>query len=139
MDTEIDALVRSFKVLKAKDQSFLTEILREGVSSYAEVADFAATNLSSQAQTWLERVLQHGQLQQVKSALKMSYSTAHGQEIIKAGYKLICPVCSYNRFWSRKTLMNTRFSTFVNMDWANRNATNYVCERCGYIFWFFEE
>jgi hypothetical protein len=63
MDREIDALVRSFKLLKAKDQSFLIEILRSGVSSYPDFADFAATNLSSQAQTWLERVLQHGQLQ----------------------------------------------------------------------------
>jgi hypothetical protein len=40
------------------------------------------------------------------------------REVIKAGCKLICPVCSYDRFWSRQTLMNTR---------------------CGYIFWFFEE
>jgi hypothetical protein len=138
MTPEIDALVRGFKSLRVKDQSLLREMMRSGISSYAEVADFAATNLSSQAQAWLEEVLQQGQLQHVKSVLKMPISTAPSQEVVKAGHKLICPVCSYDHFWSRKTLMNTRGSTLVNLDWANRNAVNYICERCEYIFWFFE-
>ena len=60
------------------------------------------------------------------------------REVIKAGHKLVCPVCSHDRFWSRQTQMNTRVATFWNLDWLNRNATNYVCDRCGYIFWFFE-
>jgi len=60
------------------------------------------------------------------------------QEIVKNGKKLICPVCSHDRFWSRRTLMNTRGATFFNFDWANKDAVNYVCNDCGYIFWFFE-
>jgi hypothetical protein len=32
--------------------------------------------------------------------------------------------------------MNTRAATFFNFDWANRKATNHVCDRCGYVFWF---
>ncbi len=60
------------------------------------------------------------------------------KEVIKAGHKLICPICNHRRFWSRKTQMNTRAATFLKLDWLNRNATNYVCGNCGYIFWFFE-
>jgi len=37
------------------------------------------------------------------------------------------------------TLMNTKGATFLGVEWANKEATNYVCEQCGYIFWFFQE
>ena len=61
------------------------------------------------------------------------------QEVLKHGKKLQCSICEHDRFWSRKTLMNTRGATLLELDWANKQAVNYVCERCGYIFWFFEE
>ncbi|NJK58247.1 MAG: hypothetical protein HC939_20850 [Pleurocapsa sp. SU_5_0] len=61
------------------------------------------------------------------------------QKVFKAGRQLICPVCSYDRFWSSKTLMNTRTRTFFGMDWTDSNATNYSCVKCGYIFWFLED
>lgn len=54
------------------------------------------------------------------------------------GYKITCLVCGNNRFWFRKTLMNTRGATFLGFDWANREAGNYVCGRCGYVMWFLE-
>ncbi|MDQ7793317.1 MAG: DNA-binding protein [bacterium] len=53
-----------------------------------------------------------------------------------AGRKLACPFCDHNRFWTRRTLMNTRGATFFNLDWANREAHNYICEQCGYVLWF---
>ena len=59
-------------------------------------------------------------------------------EITKHGHKLRCVVCEHDRFWSRSTLLNTRLATFLGFDWTNKEAMNYVCERCGYIFWFFE-
>ncbi len=58
--------------------------------------------------------------------------------ITKHGHKLRCVVCEHDRFWSRTTLLNTRLATLLGFDWANREAVNHVCERCGYIFWFFE-
>lgn len=61
------------------------------------------------------------------------------QEVQKAGQTLKCPVCEHDRFWSRRTLMNTRAFTLFDFDWANRTAVNYVCDNCGYIFWFFED
>ena len=60
------------------------------------------------------------------------------QEVSKYGHKLTCTVCEHGRFWSRRTLMNTKGATFFGFDWANREAVNYVCERCGYVFWFLE-
>lgn len=52
------------------------------------------------------------------------------------GKKLVCPHCGGEKFWTRETLMNTRASTFFGFDWANRKAQNYVCNKCGYVFWF---
>ena len=54
------------------------------------------------------------------------------------GNKLTCPVCSSTLFWTRTTLMNTAGLSFLDLDWANRSASNYVCDRCGYVFWFLE-
>ena len=54
------------------------------------------------------------------------------------GRKLTCLVCGHDQFWSRTTLMNTRAATFFHVDWANKQATNYICDHCGYVYWFME-
>lgn len=55
------------------------------------------------------------------------------------GNELRCPICNRNKFWKRKTLMNTSGATFFGFDWLNREAINYICDYCGYIYWFWEE
>lgn len=55
------------------------------------------------------------------------------------GHELVCPVCGGRHFWERKTLLNTSGMTFLGLDWANVDATNIVCESCGYMFWFHPE
>jgi predicted nucleic-acid-binding Zn-ribbon protein len=60
------------------------------------------------------------------------------RERIVTGNRLQCPICRHKRFWERKTLMNTSGMTFLGFEWANRKATNYVCENCGYVYWFLE-
>jgi DNA-directed RNA polymerase subunit RPC12/RpoP len=55
------------------------------------------------------------------------------------GYPLKCPICGFDRFWTRRTLMNTAGMTFLGVEWANKQADNYVCNRCGHILWFFRE
>jgi len=55
------------------------------------------------------------------------------------GHPLKCPICGYDRFWTRRTLMNTPGMTFLGVEWANKQAENYVCNRCGHILWFFCE
>ena len=32
--------------------------------------------------------------------------------------------------------MNTPGATFFGVEWANKEAQNYICNRCGYIYWF---
>lgn len=52
------------------------------------------------------------------------------------GNELSCPVCGHQKFWLRTTLLNTGGMTFFGIEWANRRAKNYVCNRCGYMMWF---
>ena len=55
------------------------------------------------------------------------------------GNRLTCPICRCDKFWERQTLMNTRGMTLLALDWANKEAYNYVCNDCGYVFWFLEK
>ncbi|MES2278739.1 MAG: hypothetical protein V4592_22100 [Bacteroidota bacterium] len=48
------------------------------------------------------------------------------------GHQLICPICSNNLFWKKKTLGN--LGGFFR-DWS----TAVVCSECTYIFWFGSE
>jgi hypothetical protein len=57
-------------------------------------------------------------------------------EVSAEGKPLTCVVCGSSRFCERNYLLNTRGATFFNFDWANSEATNYVCSKCGYVFWF---
>ncbi len=52
------------------------------------------------------------------------------------GHKLSCPICRSTQFWTRKTLLNTKGLTFMDLDWLNKEADNYICDSCGYIMWF---
>lgn len=53
-----------------------------------------------------------------------------------SGQPLICPICKHTEFWMRETLMNTPGMTFLGIEWANRQAINYICNNCGHILWF---
>jgi DNA-directed RNA polymerase subunit RPC12/RpoP len=59
-----------------------------------------------------------------------------GQSLEVGGREVPCPVCGHDRFWKRKSLMNTRGATFFGLDWADQAATNYVCGECGHVLWF---
>ena len=61
------------------------------------------------------------------------------QPVEVAGYELTCPVCRHDLFWSRKAQLNTALASFFELDWANRNATCFVCARCTHIAWFLGE
>ena len=60
------------------------------------------------------------------------------QSVQVAGLELRCRICQHGEFWQREAQMNTAVATFFNFDWANRTATCYVCERCGYVHWFLD-
>jgi len=55
------------------------------------------------------------------------------------GRRLVCPVCGGDRFWARRTLLNTALATLLEVEYLNRTARNQICADCGYIFWFFED
>ena len=52
------------------------------------------------------------------------------------GRELRCTVCANDTFRERSSLLNTAMMTFFKLDWANKAAANFICARCGYIFWF---
>ncbi len=60
------------------------------------------------------------------------------QSFIVNGNELRCPICNNRHFRSKRVLLNTTAMTFLNLDWANRNANCYVCSNCNYILWFHE-
>lgn len=60
------------------------------------------------------------------------------KERIINGRVLTCIVCNNDKFWTRKSLMNTREMTLFNLDWANKEAQNYICDSCGYVYWFLQ-
>jgi hypothetical protein len=70
---------------------------------------------------------------------RMDESERPSEPVEIAGKQLFCPICGHDKFWPRKTLLNTRAATFFNFDWANKRAENEICAKCGYIFWFLRE
>lgn len=66
----------------------------------------------------------------------MSKEKVVKEYFVKKGLKLECVICKETLFWTRETLMNTKGMTFLNLDWANKCATNYICNTCGYVHWF---
>lgn len=61
------------------------------------------------------------------------------KQVTVSGKQLICSVCGEDQFWERETLMNTAGASFFGFDWANQAAQNYICEHCGYVYWFLKK
>ncbi len=53
------------------------------------------------------------------------------QEYDIHGKKLVCRNCHYERFWIRRTTVNTWDLLFQGLDWTNQPAENYICANCG--------
>ncbi len=70
--------------------------------------------------------------------MKASHKKGEPQTVEIKGNSLTCPVCGNNYFWSRRILLNTVLATFVDLDWANRRATCFICSKCTYMYWFHE-
>lgn len=68
-----------------------------------------------------------------------SLSTEGAAKRVVDGHELTCAVCGHDEFWKRKTLMNTPGFTLMGIEWANKEAENYVCDTCGHVLWFLRE
>jgi hypothetical protein len=49
---------------------------------------------------------------------------------------LVCLVCGHNRFHERTSLLNSRAGELFGVAWADARAKNFICTKCGYVFWF---
>lgn len=58
------------------------------------------------------------------------------KKIEVGGRPLKCVVCRHDEFTEREALLNTAGLSFLGLDWANRTATCFICDSCGYIHWF---
>lgn len=58
------------------------------------------------------------------------------QQYEMAGRPLRCLICGHDHFRQQSAQLNTAGATFLGLDWANRSAWCFVCEKCGYIHWF---
>lgn len=49
---------------------------------------------------------------------------------------MVCPICGERLFRLRRPLLNTPVLTWLRLDWLNRRALAFACDRCGHILWF---
>lgn len=59
------------------------------------------------------------------------------QPIEVKGKSLVCPICSNNKFWMRKYLLDNAF--FSRSKLGLKRAQCFVCSECTYIHWFYGE
>jgi hypothetical protein len=57
-------------------------------------------------------------------------------QVMLDGKPLTCLVCGNQHYRERGFLLNTRSGEFLGLAWADEKASNFICTRCGYIFWF---
>lgn len=58
------------------------------------------------------------------------------ESIMIGDRKIACPICGHDRFSKEDILMNTRGTTWFNMEWTNPAAKACICKHCGYVLWF---
>lgn len=85
------------------------------------------------------KALNDEEKEQLYKSRKSKYSKDEASNYDIHGNPLICPICAYDKFWIRKTLMNTPGATFLGVEWANKQADNYICNHCGHVTWFLRE
>jgi predicted nucleic-acid-binding Zn-ribbon protein len=64
--------------------------------------------------------------------------TNEPEEIVKAGNRLVCPICNNTTFMASKAQLNTKFLSFLGLDGLDKSANVYTCSNCGYLYWFAE-
>jgi hypothetical protein len=58
---------------------------------------------------------------------------------IAGNASIACPCCQNDTFDIDFRQLNTSGASFFGLDWANKNATILICQRCTYISWFMSE
>jgi len=72
----------------------------------------------------------------VKRAVQSMGEGPTGERYTVADKAVVCLHCAHDRFIEGRAQLNTAGMTFLNLDWANRDAATLACTRCGRIEWF---
>jgi hypothetical protein len=67
----------------------------------------------------------------VRGKLHLPGQYAAGDQVVR------CPHCRGNDFIERAGLLTTAGAAFLNLSWADKNATALVCNHCGLMQWFY--
>jgi len=59
-----------------------------------------------------------------------------GKEYVIHGKRIICDHCRNEKFWNKRTLMNTPGMTLMGLEFLNKAAETYICTECGHVTWF---
>ena len=66
------------------------------------------------------------------------FSGPKSQMVEIAGAVLSCSHCKNQKFHKDTRLLNSAGASFLGFDWANKQATIYICDNCRMIHWFAE-
>lgn len=73
----------------------------------------------------------------LKAAVKALVGTE--PQSFRAEGKLIqCPHCRNILFYDRKASLNTTFSSLINAEWTDREASVLICANCSRMEWFLD-
>jgi predicted nucleic-acid-binding Zn-ribbon protein len=72
----------------------------------------------------------------VKRGFQTMGEAPAGDRYSVAGKAVRCAHCAHEQFVEGRAQLNTAGMTFLNLDWANRQAATLTCTRCGRIEWF---
>jgi predicted nucleic-acid-binding Zn-ribbon protein len=65
--------------------------------------------------------------------------TSKEKKVKIRGKEIRCPICGNDKFFQRNGLMETPGMTFLGLDWMNKEAYNFICSDCGYVYWFLRD
>jgi len=55
----------------------------------------------------------------------------------KAGKELNCVLCGHAQFTEGQSKLPSPMATHFGVEWAGHTATYYICDRCGFVHWFY--
>ena len=71
-------------------------------------------------------------------AIKKGFSGPEPASYKIADRVVTCPHCGGQTFTEGSALLNTSGMTFLELDWANREASLLLCATCSRIEWFID-
>jgi predicted nucleic-acid-binding Zn-ribbon protein len=74
----------------------------------------------------------------LKAAAKALVAAPPPAPVTIARRALVCPHCEGTRFVTTKVSLNTRGSSFLNVEWLDKEASVMICASCTRMEWFYD-